>query len=58
MCSRAVAVHAFNLSTWEMEAGRSEIQGKPLLHSKLEANLGYVRPCLKTKHHKDKLKFL
>lgn len=32
---------------WEVEAGRSGIQGHFWLHSEVEAILGYMRPCLK-----------
>lgn len=31
-----------NFSPWEPEAGGSEVQGHPWLHSKFEASLGYV----------------
>lgn len=30
--------------------GRSQVQGQPPLHSEVEANLGYLRPCLKHAH--------
>lgn len=36
-------MHAYNLSTWDMEAGGSGIQGHSCLHSKLKASLGCVR---------------
>ena len=32
---------------WEMEAGRSGFQGQPLLLSKCETSLGYMKPCLR-----------
>jgi hypothetical protein len=31
-----------NTSTWEAEAGGSQIQGHPSLHSEFEASLGYI----------------
>lgn len=37
-----VVAHACNPSTGELETG-SEVQG----HSKVEASLGYKKPCLK-----------
>lgn len=39
-------VYACNFIPWEVEA-RSEIRGHPGLHSKCEANLSYLSPCLK-----------
>lgn len=38
-----------DLSTEEMEAGKSEVEGQPRLCSKSGVNLGYSRPCLKKK---------
>lgn len=32
-----------NPHIWEVEAGRSDVQGPPLLHSVYEISLGYVR---------------
>lgn len=40
-------VHVCNHSTGEVEAGGSAVQGQPQLHSKLEANLDYLRLYLK-----------
>lgn len=40
-------VHICNQNTWEVEAGGSEVQGHPWLHSEFEASLGYVRLCFK-----------
>jgi hypothetical protein len=40
-------IHSCNPSIQEMERGESEIQGQLLLHSKFEASLGYMKPCLK-----------
>lgn len=40
-------VHACNSNTPEAEAGGSETQGHPQLHSYLEVSLGYMRPCFK-----------
>lgn len=31
----------------EAKAEASSIQGHPQLHNKFEADLGYIRPCLK-----------
>ena len=45
----SVVVHAWNLNFQEMEVGGSEVQGCSLLHRKLEASLGYRRPCSKRK---------
>jgi hypothetical protein len=40
--------HAYNLSTQEAEAGRSQVTDQPGLHSKFQVIVGYlVRPCLK-----------
>ena len=36
-----------NLSIWEVEAGRFEVQGHSELHRKFETSLGCMRPCLK-----------
>lgn len=44
-----MAEHVCNPSTWEVKAEKSRVKGYPQLHSKLGANLGYMRPCLKTK---------
>ena len=41
-----LVTHAYNPSTQEMEAGGSEVQSPPQLHSKFEASLGYMRPRL------------
>lgn len=58
-----VVVHPCNTCTPEAEAGGSEVQSQPWLHSESEASLGYVRSCPnlkkqnKTKqNYKDKLK--
>jgi hypothetical protein len=49
-----IVVHAFNPSPWEAEA---QVQGKPGLHSKFQANQSYtvMRLCLK-KRKKEKKK--
>lgn len=39
-----MVAHNGNLSTWEVEAGGSEVYGHPQLYSKFEASLGYMRP--------------
>jgi hypothetical protein len=44
------------LSTWEMEAGKPELQSYPQLHSELKASLGYMRSCLKEEKRKEKKK--
>jgi hypothetical protein len=41
-------MHICEPSTWEVEAGGSEVRGYPQLHSEFEASLGYIRACLKT----------
>lgn len=45
----SVVDHAYSLSTWQVEAGESRIQGYPWLHVKLKASLCCMRPCLKGK---------
>lgn len=42
-----MVVHSCNSNTWDMEAERSRIQGYSCPHSQFEANLGYMRPCIK-----------
>jgi hypothetical protein len=42
----SVVVHAFNTSTYKVEAG-SRIQSRPLLPDNIEANMDYMRPYLK-----------
>lgn len=42
-----LVVHSCNPIIREVEAGGSEVQGHPQLHSKSEASLGYKRLCLK-----------
>lgn len=32
--------------SWEVDAGRSEVQGHPQLPSVFEASLGCMRPCI------------
>lgn len=45
-----MVVHVYNLSSWDLKAEGSEIQGHPWIHIELEASLGYVeRPCLRKK---------
>ena len=43
-----VVAQTYQPSLQEVEAGKSEIQSYPWLH-RLEASLGYMRPCLKKK---------
>ena len=40
-------VHTCNPRSPEVEAERSQTQGYPLLHTELEASLGYMRLYLK-----------
>lgn len=35
--------HEYNASIWEVEAGKSGVQGHSQLSSELKANLGYMR---------------
>jgi hypothetical protein len=42
-------VHTCNPRSPEVEAERSQTQGYPLLHTELEASLGYMRLYLKKK---------
>jgi hypothetical protein len=43
-------VHACKPSIWKVEAGELRVHGQPELHSKFQANLGYImRPYLKKK---------
>lgn len=39
-------VHAFNCSTWILDAGRSRVHGHPWLHGMFKTDLGYLRPFL------------
>ena len=41
--------HTCNPITEEIEAGESEVQGYPGLHSEFKANLDYMKPCFKIK---------
>lgn len=41
--------HAYNPSTWDVEAGSSQVQNHALLHSEFKVIVGYLRPCLKNK---------
>lgn len=49
----AMVVHPSDPSTGEVEAGRSGVQGQSQLRSEFEANVDYVRPCLKNKRKKN-----
>jgi hypothetical protein len=41
-------VHICSPGTQEAEAGKSQVQDQPKLHSEFKASLGYIaRPCLK-----------
>lgn len=44
-----VVLHTCNLSSQEVEAAGSGVQGHPWLHKEFENNLGYMRLCLKKK---------
>lgn len=48
-------VQPCDTSTQEVEAGESEVQSQPWLHSELEVRLGYIRPCHNFKNNKDNL---
>lgn len=49
-----MVIYACHPGTWEMEAEGSEVQSQPLLHSKFQASLDYVKSCQERK--KSKLK--
>lgn len=40
-----MVVHAYDMSTWEVETGESESQGYPQLQSQFEVSLGYMQLC-------------
>ena len=42
--------HVCNSRIWKVDAGKSHLSQdiNPWLHNEFEANLGYIRPCLKT----------
>ena len=42
-----VEAHPCNSSTQKIEVRGSEVQGHSQLRGEFEANLGYMRPCLK-----------
>lgn len=44
---------ALSPGTWDVEAGRSGVQGRPWLHRKYKATLGYLRPLLKMREKKE-----
>lgn len=39
-------------STWEVGAGRSDVQGHPWLHCKFQTSMSYIKSCLKRKTSK------
>lgn len=43
----------YNLRTLEMQARGLGVQSQPRIHQESEANLNYVRSCLKTDRHTD-----
>lgn len=45
----SMGVLACNPMTLEVESGGSGVQGHPQLHEEIEASLGYMSPCLKSK---------
>lgn len=47
-------VHASKPSSWEVEAGTSEIQGHPPILKELEVDLGFMKPYFKTNTLKPK----
>lgn len=47
LCNLNLVGRVCSPSTWETEAGESEVQGYISLYSKLEVSLGYRRPCHK-----------
>lgn len=49
-----MVTHASNLSTWEVEAGRSGVQSHPQLYNRVHASLVYMRCCLKQQKGKGK----
>lgn len=46
--------HVYHLSTWEAEAGESEVQNHYQLHSRHKGNLRYSRACLPLKRQINK----
>lgn len=44
--------HTRNPKTQGVQAGGSEVQPQPQLHSEFGASLGYMNTCLKEKHNK------
>jgi hypothetical protein len=47
----------YNPSTWEAEAGKSQIGGQPGLHSNFKASLDYIaRSCLKKPTERERRK--
>lgn len=42
-----MVAHNYNPSTEELEAGKSDDKGPPLLHDKFKNSLGYMKPNLK-----------
>lgn len=45
-----VVTHTCNPSIWEVEAGRSGVQGQPQLHREFKTYLGYRKPFKQTKN--------
>lgn len=56
MYKLGVVAPTYNPNTWEIEAGRSSVQGQPPLHSEFKSSLGHVRPCLKNQLTKERKK--
>lgn len=53
----SMTAHTYKLSTWEMEAGRPELQELlPVTGSEFKANLGCMRSCLKEEKQRKKRK--
>jgi hypothetical protein len=41
-----MVAYTYKLKNWKVQAGGTEVQGHPQLHSKFKVSLGYVRPDL------------
>jgi hypothetical protein len=49
-----VVAQCCNLSTYNVEARGSQVQGPPQPHSEVKGSLSYVNPCLKTNKQTNK----
>jgi hypothetical protein len=43
-----MVIQTCNLSTWQVEAGESRVQGHPWLYSEFKTSMGYMRLFLKS----------